>query len=140
MGAKSPDPIRRLVYCFSSGISPFREEANAGLEEVPGLLEEARRQGIDVEEVDLSKQDEEKRRGLYEQAAAVAIRSHCGIRKIFGSRRRGYGPHFGREVPALLVYRGEERIPAEVYPCRQKGRVMSIRDFLKGLLEGEGSP
>jgi hypothetical protein len=74
MGAKSPDPIRRLVYCFSSGISPFQEEANAGLEEVPGLLEEARRQGIDVEEVDLSKQDEEKRRALYEQAAAAAVK------------------------------------------------------------------
>jgi hypothetical protein len=78
MGAKSPEPVRRLAYCFSSGISPFREdreEANAGLEEVPGLLEEARRQGIDVEEVDLSKQDEEKRRALYEQAAAAARRS-----------------------------------------------------------------
>jgi hypothetical protein len=41
MNAKSLDPIRRLVYCFSSGISPFREEANAGLEEVPGLLQRA---------------------------------------------------------------------------------------------------
>jgi hypothetical protein len=78
MGAKSPKPVRRLVYCFSSGISPFREdreEAKAGLEEVPGLLEEACRQGIDVEEVDLSKQDEEKRRALYEQAAAAAEKS-----------------------------------------------------------------
>jgi Asp-tRNA(Asn)/Glu-tRNA(Gln) amidotransferase A subunit family amidase len=143
MGAKSPKPVRRLVYCFSSGISPFREdreEANAGLEEVPGLLEEARRQGIDVEEVDLSKQDEEKRRALYEQAAAAAEKSRCKIHKLFGFRRRGYGRYFGREVPALLVYRGEERIPAEVYPCRRRGRVMSIRDFLEGLLEGEGSP
>jgi hypothetical protein len=41
MGAKSLDPIRRLVYCFSSGISPSQEEANAGLEEVPGLLQRA---------------------------------------------------------------------------------------------------
>jgi hypothetical protein len=34
MGAKSPKPVLRLVYCFSSGISPFREdreEAKAGL-------------------------------------------------------------------------------------------------------------
>ena len=139
MGAKSPKPVRRLVYCFSSGISPSQEEANAGLEEVPGLLEEARRQGIDVEEVDLSKQDEEKRRALYEQAAAAAVRSRCRIRELFGSRRRGYGPHFGREAPALLVYRGEERIPAEVYPCHRRGRVMSIRDFLKGLPEAERS-
>jgi hypothetical protein len=52
---ESPDPIRRPVCCFSSGISPFREETSAGLEEVTGLLEEACRQGIDVEEVDLSK-------------------------------------------------------------------------------------
>jgi hypothetical protein len=139
MNARSLDPIRRLVYCFSSGISPSQEEANAGLEEVPGLLEEARRQGIDVEEVDLSMCDEEKRRALYEQAAAAAVRSRCRIRELFGSRRRGYGPHFGREAPALLVYRGEERIPAEVYPCRRRGRVMSIRDFLKGLPEAERS-
>jgi hypothetical protein len=139
MGAKSPDPIRRLVYCFSSGISPFREEANAGLEEVPGLLEEARRQGIDVEEVDLSRQDEEKRRALYEHAAAAAEKSRCKIHKLFGFRRRGYGRYFGREAPALLVYRGEERIPAEVYPCRRRGRVMSIRDFLKGLPEAARS-
>ncbi len=40
MGAKSPDPIRRLVYCFSSGVSPFPGEENAGLEEVPGLPEQ----------------------------------------------------------------------------------------------------
>lgn len=139
MNANSLDPIRRLVYCFSSGISPSQEEANAGLEEVPGLLEEARRQGIDVEEVDLSMCDEEKRRALYEQAAAAAVRSRCRIRELFGFRRRGYGRYFGREVPALLVYRGEERIPAEVYPCRRRGRVMSIRDFLKGLPEAERS-
>jgi hypothetical protein len=139
MNARSPDPIRRLVCCFSSGISPFREEANAGLEEVPVLLEEARWQGIDVEEVDLSKQDEEKRRALYEQAAAAAVRSRCRIRELFGSFRRGYGRYFGREAPALLVYRGEERIPAEVYPCRRRGQAMSIRDFLKGLPEAERS-
>ncbi|WP_322802634.1 hypothetical protein [Thermoflexus sp.] len=137
MDAKRPDPIRRLVYCFSSEAVPFSGEANAGLEEVPGLLERARQHGIEVEEVDLSRRGEAERRALYEQAAMAAVRGRFEIRRIFGSRRRGYGPDFGREVPALLVYRGEDGFPAEVYPCRRRGRVMPIRDFLKGLPEAE---
>ena len=139
MGAQSPDPIRRLVYCFSSGVFPFREEAHAGLEEVPGLLKRARQYGIEVEEVDFSKRGEEERKALYEQAAMAAASARFEIRRIFGSRRRGYGLYFGREAPALLVYRGEDKFPAEVYPCCRRGRVMPIRDFLKGLPEAERS-
>ena len=139
MDAEGPDPIRRLVYCFSSGVFPFREEAHAGLEEVPGLLERARQYGIEVEEVDLYRRGEEERRALDEQADVAAKRSRSEIHEIFGFRRRGYRPYFGREAPALLVYRGEDGFPAEVYPCRRRGRVMPIRDFLKGLPEAERS-
>jgi len=139
MDAEGPDPIRRLVYCFSSEASPFPGEENAGLEDVPGLLERARQYGIEVEEVDFSKRGEEERRALDEQADVAAKRSRSEIHEIFGFRRRGYRPYFGREGPALLVYRGEDGFPAEVYPCRRRGRVMPIRDFLKGLPEAERS-
>jgi len=139
MDAEGPDPIRRLVYCFSSEASPFPGEENAGLEEVPGLLERARQYGIEVEEVDFSKRGEEERRALDEQADVAAKRSRSEIHEIFGFRRRGYRPYFGREAPALLVYRGEDGFPAEVYPCCRRGRVMPIRDFLKGLPEAERS-
>lgn len=131
--------ISGLVYCFSSRVSPLADEASIGLEEVPGLLRQIRQWGISVEEIDLSARGDEDRKALYEQACAAANRSGCAIRRIFGSRRRGYGPFFGREAPALLVYRGKRPVPDEVYPCYREGRVMTIRDFLKGLPEEERS-
>jgi len=46
---KNLGPIRKLVYYFSSQVTPLQIEENKGLEEVPDLLERARQQGIPVD-------------------------------------------------------------------------------------------
>jgi hypothetical protein len=133
---KSSEPIRKLVYCFSSHVIPFHVEENMGLEEIPSLLEQARQRGLIVEEIDLLTRSEEDQWNLYSRAIQAVTISKCAIRQVFGSHGHGGGPYFGREVPALLVYRGELNLPVEVYPCRyrREGRTVTIQGFLKSLL------
>jgi len=130
---KNSGPIHKLVYYFSSQVTPFQIEENIGLEEVPDLLEQVQQQGIHVDKVDLSTLSEEEQWKLYNEAVIAAMISKCAIRQVFGSRRRS-GWLFGHKVPALLVYRAMPNYPAEVYPCRRKGQVVTIREFLKKLL------
>jgi hypothetical protein len=130
---KNSGPIHKLAYYFSSQVTPFQIEENMGLEEVPDLLEQAQQQGIHVDKVDLSTLSEEEQWKLYNEAITAAMISKCAIRQVFGSRKRS-GWLFGHKVPALLVYRAMPNYPAEVYPCRRKGQVVTIREFLKKLL------
>jgi hypothetical protein len=73
-----------------------------------------------------------------DQATAASVWRHQAIRQTFGSRGRGGLPFFGRQVPALLVYEGEETIPVAVYPhseTRGDTRTdFTIEGYLKGLL------
>ncbi len=58
------------------------------------------------------------------------------VRQVFGSKRHP-GSLFGKGVPALVVYERADHAPIDVYPHEEDGRLVTIREFLKGLLEGK---
>lgn len=139
-GETGVGPAVRLVYYASMEHEPLRDECNAGHEEVPRLLDRVRSLGVAVESVDTSGWSEEQLAEAYALAAAPAVIRHSkeySVRRAFGTRRRG-GGFFARGVPALLVYRGEGGLPADVYPHYEGDRPVTIRDFLLRLLEDPG--
>lgn len=130
----------RLVYYASTEHDPLRDECNAGIEEVPRLLDRVRSLGVPVESIDTSGWSGEQLAEAYALAASPAVIRHSkmySVRRAFGTRKRG-GDFFARGVPALLVYRGESRVPADVYPHYEGDRPVTIRDFLLLLLEDPG--
>jgi hypothetical protein len=120
-----------LELYFDPGGQVFDQPENAGFSEVPGLLENLRQRGIQVDVRNTGEMTEEERQAAYRKAVAVAIKSKYKIRQVFGSRRRGGGLHFGKEVPALLVYqeRGDPNAQ-DVYPHDENGRIITIREYL----------
>jgi len=115
----------------------YTTPANEGFSEVPGLMEKLHEKGIEVETKDTGRMTEEERQEAYWKAARVAVRKKYKVRQVFGSRRQGGGPYFGKQVPALLVY-GEKGAlyPEDVYPHEEKGTTVTIAEFLEQLLSG----
>lgn len=114
----------------------FDVPANEGLDEALGLISTLQSEDVSVEIVDASKLSREELQEIYLSKACIpAVRNHVRIRRVFGSKRRGGGPFFGREVPALLVYEDGEH-PSGVYPHEKPGgvAVVTIRDFLMDLV------
>ncbi|HWP63318.1 MAG TPA: hypothetical protein VNO86_07605, partial [Candidatus Binatia bacterium] len=66
--------------------------------------------------------------------AVVRHSRRYSVRRAFGTRRHG-GLHFGRGVPALLVYETEAGVPTEVYPHHEGERVVTVRDALVHILQ-----
>jgi hypothetical protein len=132
----------RLRLYYARG-SETDNPANRGLADALELLPAVEAQDISVEIVDTKKISREELREAYFKACQPAVFKHFGIRLVFGSRRRGGGPFFGKEVPALLVYYEEEGsvYPSEVYPHQKPGGgpLVTIKDFLMTLTEGEVS-
>ena len=128
----------RLYYARGSEID---DPANTGLEEALEFLPRLEAKGISVEIVDSSKLSREELREAYFEASQPAVVKHFGVRLVFGSRRRGGGPFFGKEIPALLVYEEGAKYPSDVYPHQKPGGgpVVTIKDFLSTLMEGEAS-
>jgi hypothetical protein len=129
----------KLEFYWAGEEQLFGVPANEGIEEALGLLSSIPHdESVLVEIVDTNELSEERIREVYSKACTPAIWKHIGIRRVFGTKRRGDGPFFGREVPALLVYEAGERHPSDVYPHQKpgKGPVVTIRDFLSAF----GSP
>jgi len=123
----------KLEFYWAGKEQVFGVAANEGIEEALELLYSIPHgQSISVEIVDTNRLPRERLQEIYSRACAPAVWKHTGIRRVFGTKRRGDGPFFGREVPALLVYEAGERHPTSVYPHRKPGRgpVVTIRDFL----------
>jgi hypothetical protein len=57
------------------------------------------------------------------------------ISSVFGSRKQGDGPYFGRQIPALLVYEGREASTlVDAFPHQTQNReYTTIADYLKRL-------
>jgi len=123
----------KLVLYWAGKERLFDLPPNKGFEEALKLLSLLQEKGISVEIINTNKLPKEKLQITYEKACKVAIWKHIGIRRVFGTKRRGGGLFFGKEVPALLVYEGEGEYPSDVYPHREpgKGPLITIRDFLK---------
>jgi hypothetical protein len=83
----------------------------------------------------------------YADAWLPSVSKKFGIRRVFGTRHLG-GCFFGREVPALLVFKDDEEQPVNVYPHEEHGRIVTIKEFMqallsageRGILEGDRDP
>ena len=113
----------------------FAVPENGGFdrERIVSLLQELEERGHTFELVDGDVLPEEERVRSYFEGASVAVRDKTiRVSPVFGSARKGGGPHFGRGVPALLVYQFGE--PIGVYPHeRQDGSHATIREYLEEL-------
>lgn len=68
----------------------------------------------------------------------MAVIKKFRIGKVFGTARKG-GKYFGREVASLLVYEllvYENDQLVDVYPKIEKGRLITIEDYLRGIAQG----
>jgi len=130
----------KLMYYHSSDHRVFMEDpANAGVGEVEKLLELVEQVGANVEIVDTAELEDEERLDIYARhAVGPAVRNRYPIRQIFGTRRRGGFVFFGRQVPALVVLKDGDRVPADVYPHGEGGRIITIREFLTAFLGDPG--
>lgn len=117
----------------SSSHRPFEVPENAGLGEVERLLLTLEGRGVRVEVVDTAAMSGPEREAAYFDAAAVAVRRHVQVRRVFGSNRASGMAFFGREVPALLVYDREGAPPVDVVPREQGSALVTIRDYVAGL-------
>ena len=118
-------------------------KVNQGIDEVPTLLEELKREyGFSYEIIDTSKMSFEEVEAIYKLCAHWAMTSHPWgwgksrrVYEIFKAERAGY--FFGRGIPALLVYflgTIDLVLPHEVgrWP---KEETITIHDFLIALKE-----
>jgi len=100
-------------------------------------LEEA---GIPIRLIDTASMEDQQIFEHYMEATYPSVRKQYRIRQIFGTQNKS-GQFFGRQQPALLVYRGEDKKPVDVYPHDENGNRVLIEDLLEqkiGELKMEG--
>ncbi|MBI1741484.1 hypothetical protein HYR54_00260 [Candidatus Acetothermia bacterium] len=96
------------------------------------LLKALEKQGVSSELIDTHSMTETELSQVYLYSTAPTQIRKYAVRQVFGSRRRS-GWLFGRSVPALLVYEGENAYPTDVYPHNRGGRIITIREYLDTL-------
>lgn len=125
--------IKKIVFLWDSSVEPWHGD----IETTKGFLTELHDKGITCELVDTKDMTDEVLQHWRDQALAASMRHKLEIHKQFGSRKRGGEPYLGKQVPALLVYKEDEKVPTAVYPHSEKRAEKrtehSIEDFLKGL-------
>jgi len=123
-----------LKLYFDSSRDILSSDGNKGFSEVFRLLKRLKKEKkIAFEVIDTKGFSKEYLLDTYSKAIIPSVLNKFKIRQIFGSRRRS-GSFFGKEVPALLVYKEEENQPEDVYPHEVKGRIIPIKDFLEGFV------
>ncbi|MBC8231210.1 hypothetical protein H8E77_16795 [bacterium] len=93
-------------------------------------LEKLEEAGIPVTMVDTASMKDQQLFEHYMEATYPSVRKQYRISQIFGSQSKS-GQFFGRQQPALLIYQGEGRHPADVYPHDSNGKRVMIEDFLE---------
>jgi len=132
-----------LQLWYDSTQQPFESDpANEDWGDARALWDKLKASGkAQCQEMDTSTLSDEEREEGYWKAVVPTQRYACrgyAIRQVFGSQRKGAGPHFGRGVPALLVYKAEGKYPTDVYPHRERTGVFTIYSYLKDLLSELG--
>jgi hypothetical protein len=116
---------RLLVFLHDNSVVPW----NADIEAIRAQLIELRARGVEFQIHDLNQMPRAGLEHWRNEAYAASMYHHQQIRQTFGAPSKGeLLPEFGKEVPALLVYDKEERVPIAVYP-HSKGRGSTQRDF-----------
>ena len=126
---------RRLVLLFDSTIQPW----DVDLEAIQSNLDSLAARGVECDLLDTNDMSGQDLDHWRDRATTVAVWRHQRIRQVFGSRKGGGFPYFGKQVPALLVYEEGERIPVGVYPHGEKRRDtltdFTIEGFLQELID-----
>jgi len=83
---------------------------------------------------DTSKISEEMIKKIYfTKANVAAVMKKYDIAMVFGTKEND-AAFFGKEVPALLVYKDSNfGYPQEVYPRNEKGSIITIEEYLSSL-------
>ena len=106
------------------------QRCNVGFSVVMYLLWMLNQRGIHTEIVDASCMPEEQIQSAYAEAIPLAVSRKFRIRRVFGTKHQS-GSRFGKEVPALLVYKGEQEKLIDIYPrIEEQCCTVTICDFL----------
>jgi len=123
--------MKRLVFLFDSSVDPW----DANVEAIQGTLGRLASEVVESEVIDIHGMADEQLEYWRDQATAASVWRHQAIRQASGTRRHGGLPHFGRQVPALLVYEGDETIPLAVYPHSETRRDTRTDFTIEGYLD-----
>lgn len=130
--------IKKIVFLWDDTIKPWSVDAHR----IKDYLARLGKKGLTCESIDTKDMAEEELKRWHEKAQSVAMRYKQQMSQHFGSRRIGGFPYFGRQVPALLVYKEDEKVPIAVYPhTKKRGQektYYSIEAFLKELTDSLG--
>ncbi|MFC1902845.1 hypothetical protein ACFLX4_02095 [Chloroflexota bacterium] len=106
------------------------QRCNVGFSVVMYQLWVLNKKDIPTEIVDVNCMPEEQIQNAYAEAIQLAVSRKFMIRRVFGTKHRS-GFRFGKEVPALLVYEGEQEKLIDVYPrIEEQYRTVTIHNFL----------
>ena len=121
-----------LKLIFSSTTDPMQRPENVGFSLNPILdtLERLQLAGYRIDVVDTSDMSDRDRYELYLAEAVMAAGNRYRVRRVFGSNNHP-GEDFGEHVPALLVLRGPNDRPTDVYPHETTaGGLVTIASYL----------
>lgn len=97
------------------------------------LFDELQDLGVGCQIIDTVDMDEETLSELYIEAVMPSVRKHYRVKHFFGTRNKK-GKFFGREQPALLVYKDNKRYPEDIYPHEEEREKVTIEDYLSQIL------
>jgi hypothetical protein len=122
--------LMKLYYRAGNKLDA-RASKDFQIEEIRAILKQLATRGVQFEIVETSTLPDEALMEAYLEAVKSAVLRKYRVRQVFGSQRHP-GRLFGKEVPALVVY--ENHVPSDVYPHEEGGRIVTIREFLEGML------
>ncbi len=108
--------------------APTNEGFN--LKKIFALLKTLENESVEFQIIETNTLSDETLYKIYMEACRPAVQKKFVIRRMFGSKRKS-ASFFGRGVPALLVYNGDNQHPIDVYPHEEDGRLVTIREFLE---------
>jgi hypothetical protein len=121
-----------LVFDSTTPIADVR----CDLELVKRYFSKLEQYGIPCELLDIANKSQDEIYKIYSEAIVPSVMKKVGIRRVFGSKRQS-ALLFGKQVPALLIYRNEE--VDDVYPQFKKWaghkELVTIEKYLEDFLK-----
>jgi hypothetical protein len=121
-----------LEFICQAGGEAWDQPENKGFDRdhIVQVLDRLRSAGHTCDIVNSDGLSEEERTKRYFRAVGGAGNRYS-VSALYGSRRRGGGPYFGKGVPALIVFDGSEAV--DVYHHEVGGDVQTIRGYVDSL-------
>ena len=122
--------IKEFHLYYDSTIEPFTS-ITGSIEYILRKLHKLSNKGYKIKIIDTAGWTNDMLFEIYMSVVQLAIRRKFRLRKVFGTAREG-GKYFGKEVASLLVYENDQLV--DVYPKIEKGRLITIEDYLKSII------